>query len=302
MSRATDQESIAGDSLDEETGWLKKWLDEDEEGRDPTANNRFVDRLLNIAKEARLIVECKDIRDELFMLKTVLLQQKMVLHDLTPIFRRECGGDSVRMIEMTKKLAQQDRLLDLHILDIERMDKQAEGVYTNLSHVLDLKQKHANALEARFARDQAQDTARQGQTIMVFTLVTIIFLPLGFMAAFFTINIIEFPHDNNNNGGLRLNFVAKYLFGIGIGVVIPLIAIALLFSDISDSWRNFRARPRKKMKKQDKVVDAAEANDRELVQRLIEIEKPRRSGESFFSPKRVDTGVTARSQRTQDLV
>jgi hypothetical protein len=39
-----------------------------------------------------------------------------------------------------------------------------------LTHLLDLKQKHANAFEARFARDQAALTAHQGQTILVFTI------------------------------------------------------------------------------------------------------------------------------------
>jgi hypothetical protein len=41
---------------------------------------------------------------------------------------------------------------------------------------MDLRQKHANLLEARFTREQSVETARQGNTIMVFTIVTILFV------------------------------------------------------------------------------------------------------------------------------
>jgi hypothetical protein len=47
---------------------------------------------------------------------------------------------------------------------------------SQLNHLLDLKQKHANVQEARSARRQADETAKQGDTLLVFTLVTIIFV------------------------------------------------------------------------------------------------------------------------------
>jgi hypothetical protein len=66
---------------------------------------------------------------------------------------------------------------------------------------------------------------------MVFTIVTIIFLPLSFIAAFFTINIKEFPHDAEGQN-LPLAYVSKYLFGVGFAISIPLIMVALLYDDI----------------------------------------------------------------------
>ncbi len=45
-----------------------------------------------------------------------------------------------------------------------------------LCDLLDLKQKQASVSEALSARQEAQDTARQGQTLMLFTIVTIIFV------------------------------------------------------------------------------------------------------------------------------
>jgi hypothetical protein len=52
---------------------------------------------------------------------------------------------------------------------------------------------------------------------MVFTIVTVIFLPTGFMATFFTSNIFEFPYINDGTG-LHLGFVLKYMFSIGLVV------------------------------------------------------------------------------------
>jgi hypothetical protein len=135
------------------------------------------------------------------------------------------------------------KTIDTHIKDLERMDKQAKRIYESITDLLDLKQKHANAFEARFARDQAAGTARQSQTIMVFTIVTIIFLPLSFIAAMFTINIREFPHEpGSDNPSLPLSYVSKYMFGIGFAISIPFIAIALSFDAIGDFFREVKRR------------------------------------------------------------
>lgn len=229
------------DRENEEDEWLKESDDELDIGNtDPKPV--FVNRLLNIAKEAQLLVECSDIEEELSILTTVLQQQRGVLQDMGQALKELSSAHGGTKHDMPKKLGQQRRLVDQHLLDTERMRKQATRVNESLTQVLDLKQKHANALEARFARDQAQDTARQGQTIMIFTIVTIIFLPMSFMAAFFAINIIEFPHDPAYGGsGLHLGYVAKYLFGIGLGVSVPLIAIAFILTDVRGWMWSFRS-------------------------------------------------------------
>ena len=109
-----------------------------------------------------------------------------------------------------------------------------------MTHLLDLKQKHANAFEARFARDQAALTARQGQTIMVFTIVTIIFLPMSFIASIFSIDIREFPQQSNQTS-LPIGYVAKYTFGIGLGISIPLILLAFSVEDVLSVLRRWIA-------------------------------------------------------------
>jgi len=203
----------------------------------------FVDQLLDIGAETDLLAETKDIRDELNMIAKVLEDQRSVIPDLetsiTDIYREEHKSQA----DLKRRFKEQIKTIDVHLKDLERMDKQAERIYKSITDLLDLKQKHANAFEARFARAQAAGTARQSQTIMVFTIVTIIFLPLSFIAAFFTINVKEFPHEEGETEpSLPLGYVSKYMFGIGFAISIPLIAIAVSVDAIGDFFREAKHR------------------------------------------------------------
>jgi ankyrin repeat protein/Mg2+ and Co2+ transporter CorA len=218
-------------------------FDYDDSDRTAAHAPLFVDKLLDIGAETDLLAEIKDIRDELNMISKVLEDQRNVLPDMeasiTDIYREEHKSQQ----DLKRRFKDMLKTIDTHIKDLERMDKQAKRIYESITDLLDLKQKHANAFEARFARDQAAGTARQSQTIMVFTIVTIIFLPLSFIAAMFTINIREFPHEpGSDNPSLPLSYVSKYMFGIGFAISIPFIAIALSFDAIGDFFREVKRR------------------------------------------------------------
>jgi hypothetical protein len=82
---------------------------------------------------------------------------------------------------------------------------------------------------------------------MVFTIVTIIFLPLSFIASMFTINIQEYPHKpGGDQPSLPITYVSKFMFAIGLSISIPAIAIALSFDAIGDFFREVRSRYRKR--------------------------------------------------------
>ncbi|CAL3973628.1 unnamed protein product [Diplocarpon coronariae] len=219
----------------------KDWDKEEEKFRmeELMRNPPFIDKLLDIGQETNLLAETKDIRDELNMIAKVLDDQKNVLPDLQDAVSEIYGDEHKSQQEVKKRFRDQLKTIDVHLKDIERMDRQAERIYKSITDMLDLKQKHANAFEARFARDQAAGTARQSQTIMVFTIVTIVFLPLSFIAAFFAINIREFPRSDAGPS-LPLGYVSKYMFGIGFAVSIPLIVVALSLDDIGHLFRRAR--------------------------------------------------------------
>ncbi|KAI6089159.1 hypothetical protein F4821DRAFT_66896 [Hypoxylon rubiginosum] len=204
--------------------------------------DQFPDALLDIGVETTLLAEIKDIRDELNIIAVILDAQVATLEDFEEQLADELRGDGPKhnnaaaVVEIRKRGREQLRGLEVRQKDILRMDQQAQSLYMNLTDLLDLKQKHSNALEARFAGDQAVIAAKQGQTIMVFTIVTIIFLPMSFIAAFFAINLQEW-----DDGRLTIEYVSKYMFGIGLGISIPLIAMAFAVTDLSDAARELMA-------------------------------------------------------------
>ena len=170
---------------------------------------RAIQTLLDIGLETELLSEVKDISDELDMVKMVFDQQNQVLdqaHAAMELIlgtkdepQMEAGPDAERR-KITKRLDQNRRAVEHSVKEIDRMDKQAQRIYKSMCDLLDLKQKYANAIEARYSRIQAEETARQGkemarqgretarqgQTLMVFTIATVIFLPLSFIAAYVT--------------------------------------------------------------------------------------------------------------------
>ena len=62
--------------------------------------------------------------------------------------------------------------------------------------------------------------------LMVFTIVTVIFLPLSFLAAFFAINVKEFPRNNSGEQETSLAYVSKYVFGVGVIIAFLCVAVA----------------------------------------------------------------------------
>ncbi len=213
---------------------------------DKDSADQFLDALLDIGVETSLLAEIKDIRDELNIIMGILDAQLQTITYLEGFVTDEVRGEGSRrttdavVSEIRRRTGEQKRGLDAKQKDVSRMDRQALSLYDGLTDLLDLKQKHSNALEARFAGDQAVIAAKQGQTIMVFTIVTIIFLPLSFIASFFAINFVEWEERIQ----LSIPYVSKYLFGIGFAISIPLVALAFTVQDISNGVLNLFSRAR----------------------------------------------------------
>ena len=133
---------------------------------------------LDILTDVKLLEKIKDIRDELHTLMVLFRDQEKVIRDFEKILRLDNSRPK--------------RILEQYMADVKKMDEHAKDTYNavrshsrtvapspdllQLNHLLDLKQKHANVQEARSSRRQADDTAKQGDTLLVFTLVTIIFV------------------------------------------------------------------------------------------------------------------------------
>ena len=291
------------------------------EGR-PGAEAEYSKFLVDISIETQLLAEIKDIQDELAILNMVLQYQINVLPELAEHVIAEFsnssstatgagngGGGGKRSHaagEIDRKVKEQVRMIQTHMKDMDRMRKQTEGIYTSLTNLLDLKQKHANAFEARFASNQAALTARQGQTVLLFTIVTIIFLPMSFVAAVFAINVREWEALDNGRG-LGLGYVSKYMFGIGLGISFPFILVAFLFDDIAvflrrktrwfRTWKRKRREKREELEERERREEGRQMSDLEhKVHALLDaprtsVAKERREREEKLR-KSLDVGVS----------
>ncbi|CAH0054474.1 unnamed protein product [Clonostachys solani] len=116
-----------------------------------------------IKQAEKLSCDVKDIRDELNILKSVAIYQRDVQDRLSAVLKKEVRSN------LTAKYVEGD---------INGMDKVAERIQS--------------AVDTTLALQQGQETVRQGRTLMVFTVVTIIFLPLSFLSSLFALDVASF--------------------------------------------------------------------------------------------------------------
>ncbi|KAL2130693.1 hypothetical protein VTI74DRAFT_6080 [Chaetomium olivicolor] len=122
-------------------------------------------------------------------------------------------------------LRAENLLLDLEerISELKALLKNAQNTSAALKDLLTLKQQQAGVIEAREAVKQAQLTLKQGQSIMIFTIVTIIFLPLSFCASLFGMNAAEL-----NDSHLSLASEFQLMFPVSAGII--LVSFVFAFS------------------------------------------------------------------------
>lgn len=151
--------------------------------------------LFDFTKEANLMTEIKDILDELNIISCIRRQQEAVIrpfmYDMLnlPLDTQDKSFyDSGRMESEIEELQKTARSTHAAVSDATYSIDQ--GWLQQLQHQLDLKQKQISVIEARAARKDAKssaaqaeislslttETVKQGWSIMIFTVVTIIFV------------------------------------------------------------------------------------------------------------------------------
>ncbi|KAI1377822.1 hypothetical protein F4677DRAFT_443743 [Hypoxylon crocopeplum] len=88
--------------------------------------------------------------------------------------------------------------------------------------LLDLKQQQASVVQAWQSIKQSEETIRQGRSIMMFTLVTIIFLPLSFMSSVFGMNNMEITDQT-------WSIQREFLYMFTISAAVTLVSLVLAF-------------------------------------------------------------------------
>ncbi|KAJ6783465.1 hypothetical protein PWT90_08178 [Aphanocladium album] len=180
--------------------------------------------ICSITLEIESLIEVADILDELEILKAVLEDQRGIVSSLNNILDGRNSTSSDGDDTPSLLFSVDTSVLESHLARILAMERSAKKIEDSFYRITDLKQKHASQQEAAAAAQQAKETARQGNAILLFTVVTIVFLPISFMAAFFAINIDGL--QTTTNGKLPLTYVVKYMLAVGLCLSIPFIFVA----------------------------------------------------------------------------
>jgi hypothetical protein len=139
-----------------------------------------------IEEEIRQLEIIKDVRDELNMIRVVLEDQDKATSDARRLFGERRGWLVENLIRQKREINQLDERAEKVYIAVSSpkiMPSTAHLFSPQLKDLLDLKQKQANVVEARSQRHQAQESAKlakettkQGRAILLFTMITIIFV------------------------------------------------------------------------------------------------------------------------------
>ncbi|KAI8946179.1 hypothetical protein F4801DRAFT_583659 [Xylaria longipes] len=213
---------------------------------------------IDLEREKDFIHQISDLREELSMIKSVLAEQEEVWKEFTGLMWPNQGPDqqpgdqqpgdrrntrdptsvgseqsawSVIGDKWFRELWRTQSRFNKYRRRISKLEQDAERVERNISTQLDLKQKHA-------AMKEAHSTAVISAAVFGFTIITIIFAPLSFVAALFALPIDEFNKGKKGNeadGVYSSNYIGKWSATAElVSIAITLVAMwaALRFADL----------------------------------------------------------------------
>ncbi|KAJ5170094.1 Mitochondrial substrate/solute carrier [Penicillium coprophilum] len=159
-------------------------------------------------EDLSVLLELRDIEDELSTILKLLDQQDAVIKSMVKYFDNR-GGYGRSFLDTA-----QERI-DEYRLQINEMKESSHLAQKAVETLLDLKQKQANVDEAKMTRWQAEVAQTQSRAVMVFTIFSVVFLPLSFFTSLFGINAREWSGEEKNPTlGQMLQIAAPASFGI----------------------------------------------------------------------------------------
>ncbi|KAL5896377.1 hypothetical protein ACKVWM_003580 [Pyricularia oryzae] len=174
--------------------------------------------LLDVHRETALQKEIRDILRDLTRIIAVQRQQKEFIDRFVPIAKASILGSSeegpslpheapdvkIEDVALEAQYASFSRHasylrleMDDIIRELESLKSSAERTLEDVLFLLNLKQQQASLLHAWQSVKQGAETVGQSRSIMMFTVVTIFFLPLSFLSSIFGMNNATFADDNN---------------------------------------------------------------------------------------------------------
>ncbi|EWG52286.1 hypothetical protein FVEG_16962 [Fusarium verticillioides 7600] len=163
------------------------------------------DNLGAVIKDASgLACDIKDLRDELNILRSIANSQETV--------QREMTGNPETSAGITGLYFRKD---------IEEMENVAKRTQESVDTILSL-------AETEIANDQARQATKQGRTMMVFTVITIVFLPLSFLSSLFALSDVPFAQTPG--------WVHVVIFLVSFAIAVPFASIAIFSDVVAKQW------------------------------------------------------------------
>ena len=187
----------------------KLWLNPNVSTRSMTEE---LDSLFSVKEQLKLLRRVEKIMSDLHKIDFLCSQQTDVLYTLS----KPSSRSSRSLTELFETAKHRRKMW-------ADMAATAQDTRDSLHNLLDLKQRQANVSEARTVRYQVEISAQQGQSILLLTIVTIVFLPVSVVAAIFGMNAIELGQKGSLHLGMELTVMALFCF------VVILLIVGLFF-------------------------------------------------------------------------
>ncbi|KAK4185628.1 hypothetical protein QBC35DRAFT_503201 [Podospora australis] len=194
------------------------------DSRDPLqTTEELLRKSLNIKYEWSVLMEAQNLIDQLQIMQEIFTQQITVMGDFEKALRAMASepqaseGLKTAIERATGLIAE----MKLRRGELASLEKRQANTRTQLRELLDMKQQQSGIIEAKAAIRRADESVVQGRSIVVFTVVTIFFLPLSFFATLFGMNAQEL-----NDGSMRLSIQLMWMFVLSSVVICASLALA----------------------------------------------------------------------------
>ena len=188
-------------------------------------------------KDLDALLELRDIEDELNTIDRLIKEQQACVMEMESQYKTRAPPDKgINGLEFLQVAAQ---FLKDHLDQVDGMLKSARAAQRAFKELLDMKQKQANIVEAHLAREQNEVAADQSRSVMIFTVFTIIFLPLSFFASVFGINAKEWNIQPNNFPSLKNIFLIMIVISLAVIIFALLVAFNKFTRRVTQkAWRH----------------------------------------------------------------
>ncbi|TVY39411.1 hypothetical protein LOCC1_G006545 [Lachnellula occidentalis] len=180
------------------------------------------------------LLELRDIEDELKTLETLFGTQQAAIHDMIANYEsnalRGFTGNALGFLYQARAK------LNEYLHHTSKMIKSVQSTRDDFDKLLQMVQRQAQVDEVRLARLQADLASAQSRSVMIFTVFTVIFLPLTFFTGLFGMNTREW------GGGSFLPLRTIGSIALPSSFVIITLALVVAWSTRMRRLLNFIAR------------------------------------------------------------